>query len=155
MKKIRVLSIALVLLMVLPMLFACGGTSKGDGVEFNITVKTFVDPDAGSATEKETGAEETKETKEPEAYEDVLFSGAVAVYVAEGKDITVKDVVQAYVDEQNSDYVFDEDLNMFTKIDGISKAGGNTWYFVVNGDDNVRLDTVVTPEQEIQICYGK
>ena len=164
MKVRKISALVLVLAMVLPFVVSCG--QSGTPVSYpNVTIISTMDPLA-APVEEETGTETAEETAEPapaetteeEPYEEVLFSGEVVVYVdvEEGEEptVTVYDVVKAYTDAYNLNLVYDESLNMITKIDEISRGAGYNWLYVVNGSD-AGLNTVVKPEDEIQIIFTK
>lgn len=143
MKKIRIFALVLTVLVILPLMFACGNKKKGDPYTFtSFSVSTTVDPNAkeGEAPDKDFDGE--------------IYNGEAVVYTEDPTTITVKDVIIAYCDAQNVAYVYDENTNQFTKIDDLSAGGNYFWNITVNGQDK-GLATVVSTEDEIAIIYTK
>ena len=143
----RICYLLLAVLMLLPMMVACGSQREGTPVEVaNVKVISYKD----AYTEAATGEAGQKD----EALAAVNYEGAVTAYLAEGETLTLYHVVEAYVYDQNSDSVYDEANARYTKIDGLAVGEVFFWNYYVNGKES-GLGTAVTAEDTIEIIYEK
>ncbi len=158
MKKFRILFLALALVMIVPMIAACGGTQEtGDPYTFTVTAITTVELD-----DQNNVVESTVEADPDDPYE-ARIDGPTSVTVYREKPadsnavvITLGDVIAKYMEQTNNDYYFDEAQNRYTKIFGINvqKSAGTFWDFLVDGN-SAPLTTPVTTDSEITLVYGK
>jgi hypothetical protein len=144
MKKIAYLVLALVML--LPMIVACGG-GGGTLVEVkNVVIVSYKDAYSETATGDKPVPDETLKAE--------IYSGALKVTVEEGKTLTVKDVVDAYANDIDGAAVYDEDTNTYKKLADLSEGNGWFWNYKVNGVD-ASLNTEIKVEDAIIISYEK
>ncbi len=158
MKKFRILFLALALVMIVPMIAACGGTQEtGDPYTFTVTAISTAELD-----DQNNVIESTVEADPDDPYEQRIDGPtSVTVYREKPADgsavqITLGDVIAKYMEQTNNDYYFDEAQNRYTKIFGISgqKSVGTFWDFLVDGN-SAALTTPVTTDSEITLVYGK
>lgn len=149
MKKFRILSLVLALMLIVPVIAACDSGKKGDPYNYTVTVVTTVELDADNNPVFSTGEED-------EDYEDILRAATTVTVYSETGEITLGDVITEYLNMTNNDYYFDEGTNRYTKIDGVSaqRSAGTGWDFQIDGTSTA-LSTVIPADTEITLVYGK
>lgn len=143
----RVCYLLLAVLMILPMIVACGNSREGTPVEVaNVKVISYKD----AYTEAATGAPaQLDKTLAAEVY-----AGPITAYVAEGASLLLKDVVDGYALDIDGSAVYDESTDRYTKMADLAAADGFFWNYYVNGNE-CGLNTPIQPTDAIEIVFEK
>lgn len=137
----RVLFFIVAVLMILPMIVSCGEEKKeGKLVDVpNVKVLSLYSADA----EGNVAAQASE-----------IYKGTVTAYVEADATLILKDVVDAYARDINTDAYYDEDNRMYTKFAGLSAGSDWFWNYIVNGEE-VGLDFEVKVGDSIEIIFQK
>ncbi len=143
----KVLYLLLAVMLILPMAVACGATPEGEPIAIaNVQVLDY----SLAYSEATDGAAPTID----ETMITTIFSGEVTAYVAEGAPLTLKDVVEGYIHDNNVDAVTNEAGTMYTSLSGLTEGDGFFWNFTVNGTET-SLSATINATDTIVIAYMK
>lgn len=140
----KLFCLVLTVLFLIPMAVSCGSEPEGNPVEIpDVKVISFAD----AYTEKDDGTKVLDRTLGT-----IIYSGTVTAYVAEGKTLTLKDVVDGYARDLDNSAVYDETTQRYTTIASLSVEEGGFWNYYVNGRET-SLHTAVKATDAIEIAF--
>ncbi len=143
----RVLFLMLAVLMLLPMVAACGSSREGTPVEVaNVKVISYKDAYTQAATGEAAQLDKTLGT--------VLYEGPITAYLAEGESLTLKHVVDSYALDIDGNAIYDEDNARYTKLADLGAADGFFWNYYVNAKES-GLGNAIQATDAIEIVFEK